>query len=312
VEKFTGTLTLDDGERVPVDLGLDEGFLSLRTQGNLIGIWPVKYCRVSRSARGAVILSLDGEKAVFEPQDPSGFATVAAHRFRSSTLADRISVVRDIATVEGSSSSVSPRSSESDRHASVRRMLGWTIGTVAVVLALVAAGWVLGWMGDDDPRQFGSPAFTVPPTIISPPPLFEQTVDEFATEWNLAAAAFGVPVQIRGVLVPGLFESQLTPYLTLQGRTGSDGTIASVILVIDPSGDTDDDRNALAALGVAIAVANPELTSEERGEVLAAMGLSVRSPDLGDLDGSLEVGDTAYSISYIAAFNALLFVINPA
>ena len=304
-------MTLDDGERVPVDLGLDEGFLSLRTEGNLIGVWPVKYCRVSRSARGVFMLSLDGEKVVFEPQDLSGFATAAAHRFRSSTLADRISVVRDIATVEGSNSSVSPRSTESDRHRSVGRLFRWTTGIVAVVLILAVAGLAVVWIGNDDPPQFGAQTLPVPPTIPSPPPLFQQTVDEFATEWNLAAAAFGVPVQIRGVLVPALFESQLTPYLTLQGRTGSDGTIASIILVIDPSGDTDDDRNALAALGVAIAVANPELTREQRGEVLAAMGLSVRSPDLADLDGSFEVGDTAYAISYIPAFNALLFVINP-
>ncbi len=312
METFSGTITLDDGERVPVDLGLDEGFLSLRTEGNLIGIWPVKYCRVSRSARGAFMLSLDGEKVVFEPQDLSGFATAAAHRFRSSTLADRISVVRDIGTVESSHSSVSPRSTEVDRDRSGRWLLRWTVGTVMVVLALAVGGLMLVWMGDDDPPQFGGQTFPVPPTVLSAPPLFGQTVDEFATEWNLAATAFGVPVQVRGVLIPGLFESQLTPYLTLQGRTGADGTIASIILVIDPSGDTDDDRNALAALGVAIAVANPELSREQRGEVLAAMGLNVRSPDLADLDGSFEVGDTSYSISYIAAFNALLFVINPA
>ena len=311
METFIGTITLDDGEQVPVELGLDEGFLSLRTEGNLIGVWPVKYCRVSRSARGAFMLSLDGEKVVFEPQDLSGFATVAAHQFRSSTLADRISVVRDIEILEGSNSSVSPRSTESDRHRSVRRLLRWAMGIVAVTLALVTVGFVVDWLGDEEPLQFGAQTFPVPATIVSPPPLFQQTVDEFATEWNLAAAAFGVPVQIRGVLVPGLFESQLTPYLTLQGRTGPDGTIASIILVIDPSGDPDDDRNALASLGVAIAVANPELTREQRGEVLAAMGLSVRSPDLVDLDGSFDVGDTAYSISYVAAFNALLFVINP-
>ncbi len=312
METFSGTITLDDGEQVPVDLGLDEGFLSLRTEGNLIGVWPVKYCRVSRSARGAFMLSLDGEKVVFEPQDLSGFATVAAHQFRSSTLADRISVVRDIAVVEGSSSSASSRSTESDRHRSVRRLLRWAMGILAVILALVMAGLVVVWLGDDEPPRFDAQTFAVPATVVSPPPLFQQSVDEFATEWNLAATAFGVPVQIRGVLVPGLFESQLTPYLTLQGRTGSDGTIASIMLVIDPSGDTDDDRNAVAALGVAIAVANPELTREQRGEVLAAMGLSVRSPELVDLDGSFDVSDTAYSISYVAAFNALLFVVNPA
>ena len=74
---------------------------------------------------------------------------------------------------------------------------------------------------------------------------------------------------------------------------------------------TDEDETALAALGVAIAVANPELTREERGEVLAAMGLSVRNPDLAGLDGDVRVGSNDYSLAYFAEFDALLFSIAP-
>lgn len=314
MDTFSGTLTLDDGARVPVDVGLDDENLVLRTDGREIGIWPIKYCRVSRSGGGAVILSLDGEKAVFEPEDVARFSTIAAQRFRASSLADRIEVIRDVPFADASGGPLPVRNGSSGAVVSSR------ILTVRhwVVVGLVAAGSLAGllalalWPEPDDVTQFAGTTITLPsPELMTPPPLFDQTLAEFTSEWNLTATAFGVPVQIRGALVPGQFESQLTRRLTLQGRTDADGTVGSLLLVIDPGGDTDEDETALAALGVAIAVANPELTREERGEVLAAMGLSVRNPDLAGLDGDVRVGSNDYSLAYFAEFDALLFSIAP-
>lgn len=310
VDTFSGTLTLDDGARVPVDLGLDGENLTLRTDGREIGSWPLKYCRVSRGGRGAMVLSLDGEKAVFEPEDFPRFSTVAAQRFRASSLADRIDVIRDVPPVERDDSVETGRHqpAEAGRRVRPRLKIIVSAGLALILLGVVA---VAVWVSDDATR-FAGTTLTVPTTVAPPPPFFDQTLGEFTTEWNLAATAFGVPVQIRGVLVPGQFESQLTRYLTLQGRTDADGTIASLVLVIDPSGDTDDDEIALSALGVAIAVANPELERDERGEVLASLGLSVRNPDLTGLDGEVDVGETTYSMTYFPSFNALLFSITPA
>lgn len=312
VDNFSGTLTLDDGARVPVDLGLDGENLTLRTDGREIGSWPLKYCRVSRGGRGAMMLSLDGEKAVFEPEDFPRFSAVAAQRFRASSLADRINVIRDLPSLE--------RDAPSDSWVHESAEVGRGVRLVPNLRLIVSAGVALMLLGvvaavvwtSNDTSEFAGATITVPTTVAPPPPFFEQTLPEFTTEWNLTAAAFGVPVQIRGVLVPGQFESQLTRYLTLQGRTDSDGTIASLVLVIDPSGDTEDDEIALSALGVAIAVANPELERTERGDVLAALGLSVRNPDLTGLDGEVNVGRSAYSMTYFASFNALLFSITPA
>lgn len=313
VDIFSGTLTLDDGARVPVDLGVDSENLMLRTEGRMIGTWPLKYCRVSRSGSGAVLLSVDGEKTVFEPDDLARFSTVAAQRFRASSLADRISVIRDVAVDRSGQGA-------GHDHAVGRpdRARWWLIPRwgLAVVAAVVVAGsglFAVSRLGaDDGPPDFAGTTITVASTAAPPPPLFSQSVEQFTNEWNLTATAFGVPVQIRGVLVPGQFESQLTPYLTLQGRTDADGTIGALALVIDPAGDTEDDRVALSAVGVAIAVANPELGRDERGELLADLGLSARDPDLTDLDGEVRSGATAYSITYFEAFEALLFTVGPA
>src|SRR5690606_30457115 len=135
-----GTLTLDDGARVPVDVGLDEENLVLRTDGREIGTWPIKYCRVSRSGGGAVILSLDGEKAVFEPEDVARFSTTAAQRFRASSLADRIEVIRDVPLADASGGPLPVRSGSSgavvpSRILTVRH---W------IVVGLVAAGSLAG------------------------------------------------------------------------------------------------------------------------------------------------------------------------
>lgn len=306
---FTGTLTLDDGARVPIDLGLDDENLTLRTEGQVIGIWPLKYCRVSRSGSGAVILSLDGEKAVFEPADSTRFSAVAAQRFRASPLADRIGVIRGIAEDEQRTGRDATGPDGSVRILSPRQ---WAIAA-AVAVGIVLLGLVAAfWPGPAETTV--SESTTIPGTSTAVPPvaLFDQTLDEFTTEWNLVATAFGVPVQIRGSLMAGQFESQITEYLTLQGRTDADGTVGSIVLVIDPSGDTEDDERALSALGVAIAVANPELAREERGEVLESMGLSVRNPDLEGLDGEAQVGGNLYTLAYFAEFNALLLSITPA
>lgn len=306
---FTGTLTLDDGARVPIDLGLDDENLTLRTEGQVIGIWPLKYCRVSRSGSGAVILSLDGEKAVFEPADTSLFSAAAAQRFRASPLADRIGVIRGIAEDEQRTRRDATGSDGSVRILSRRQ---WAIAT-AVAVGIVLVGLVAAfWPEPEETTDVESTTIPVTSTAAAPAALFDQTLDEFTTEWNLAAAAFGVPVQIRGALMAGQFESQITEHLTLQGRTDADGTVGSIVLVVDPSGDTEDDERALSALGVAIAVANPELDPEERGEVLESMGLSVRNPDLEGLDGEAQVGGNRYTLAYFADFNALVFSITQA
>ena len=306
---FTGTLTLDDGARVPIDLGLDVENLTLRTEGKVIGVWPLKYCRVARSGGGAVILSLDGEKAIFEPDESSRFSAAAAQRFRASSLADRIGVIRGIAE-DDQSAGRNPSGSESPGRLLSPRQWG-----MAVLLAagVVLVGTVSALWPESEPTvEVADSTITVPSTVTPPPGVFDQTLEEFTTEWNLAASAFGVPVQIRGALAAGQFESQLTGHLTLQGRTDADGTVGSIVLIVDPSGDSEDDERALSALGVAIAVANPELDSDERGDVLESLGLSVRDPELEGLDGDLQVGSNLYTLAYFVEFNALLLSISPA
>lgn len=308
MEIFSGTLILDDGARVPVELGFDDENLTVRTEGHQIGTWPIKYCRVSPSSRGAVLLSLDGEKAAFEPKDVASFSTAAAQRFRASSLSDRVNVIRNLPPTGSDAGDVRARGDRSWISFS-RRWIGLALGVVGLFVFAVVVIAVMS--ADDGP----TPDTTGLPGQISAeaaPFLFDQTVERFAQEWNLTATTFGVPVQIRGTLEPGVFESVLSRSLTLQGRTGADGTVQSLVLVIDPQGETSDDQLALSALGVAIALASPDLDREGRAAVLSDLGLDVRSPDLAGVNGETEVGAVRYMLTYYPAFKALLFTVEPA
>lgn len=313
-------MTLDDGEQVPVELALDEESLTLRTGGNLIGAWPVKYCRVSRSGRGAFLLSIDGEKVVFEPQALEEFAKTAAHRFRASTLADRIAVVRDLPTIESNQSrrARSPESEDRKDRPTVAGFLSglgipqWVIPAVTAVAVVLVVWSLISQDSEGDLPEFLGTSITVPSTAVPAPFIFDMDVEDFTSEWNLAASTFGVPLQIRGVLTPGQFESQIAPSVSLQGRTDADGTIASVVVVIDPNGETDDDQLALRTLNLIAAVASPQLDASGRAGLIEDLGLDVRNPQLAGLDGVEQVDGVEYSLSYIDEFQSLLFTVNEA
>lgn len=315
-------MTLDDGEQVPVELVLEPETLTLMTGGSLIGAWPVKYCRISRSGRGAFLLSIDGEKVVFEPSDWIAFASVAAQRFRASTLADRIGVVRDIPNADAPAGSRSRRRAEGRHQDSGERrgfmemvreidwaLPGWLIPTLTAVAVVLVVGTLISRSGGSTESTVTS-TLDLPSTLAPPPPLFEQSLAEFTSEWNVAATTFGVDARIRGVLTEGQFESQITPRVTLQGRTDGDGTVGSLVLVIDPNGSDDETQLAIRTLNLAIRMASPDLDAGGRAGVLADLGLDPSTPDFGSLDGVVDVGSVEYTLAFIREFGSVLFTAN--
>ncbi len=137
--------------------------------------------------------------------------------------------------------------------------------------------------------------------------MFSQTPAEFVAAWNATARSLGVDVPIRDQLNVGTFETPLTQYISLLGTTDEADTIASVVVVIDPSGDTDDDLLALATLGVAISVADPDIGPEGRRAILERLGLDPDRPELDRLEGEADYPQARYRIQYFPEFNSILF-----
>lgn len=312
-ELYAGTLTFEDGGTVPIDLEFDRETLGLSTEGNRVGAWPIKYCRVSRTGTGSFLLSIDGEKVVFAPDEADAFSLAAAQHFHASSLADRIDVIRGTGGRH-----------QADLHTAVRRApdgeeterpriaIDWrlmaTLVTVAVVA--IAVGLITLARTGDDSTGVEPGASPVTTTTVEPalPALFEQRPAEFVAAWNAAASELGVEALIREQLNVGTFETDLAPYVSLLGTTDeSDDSIASVVVVVDPSGDTEDDELALAVLGVAITVADPDATGSQRRAVLERLGLDVDRPDLTGLDGEAVYPGVRYTIQYFPEFSSLLF-----
>lgn len=316
-DRFAGKLTLPEDEIVFVDLEISPDSLTLRTEKVVIGTWPLKYCRVSKRSQSVYELSVDGEIVAFEPDDPRAFAVVAAQRFKSSSLADRINVVRSVDVTEEAPTPREPAGRERPTIqlpslAILRSPVVTGLALAVAVLALGTLVWTTFFSGDEGPDV---PVVDVTATSSEDPPVsaFQLQPSLFVVEWNQVASDFGADsLLIRNALPRGSFETALAPLITLQGTTDEQGRIRSIVLVADPSGDTDSDQLAIASWGIAMKVADPELTGPERRELLAELGLDIDRPELSGLDGETERNGIRYSMQYFAAFSSVLLNIAPA
>lgn len=312
-ERHGGKLTFEDGESVSIDLDFEGDILNLSTGGKPVGAWPIKYCRISRTGTGSFLLSIDGEKVVFTPIDVESFALAAAQRFHASSLADRIGVVREAVGSEPSPTArdveVVPEAGDS------APTINWrpVVALIAVVLVIGIAGAMALSGSGSDGLSFAplstSPAPVVTTAEPSLPPLFSQQPAQFVAAWNEVAVEFGVDALIVEQLPIGKFETQIAPFVSLSGTTDALDTIDSVVLFVDPTGGTEDDITALATLGVAIAVAEPELGPSGRRAILEQLGLDVNRPELDGLDGEATNQHARYTLQYYPEFNSLLFSI---
>ncbi len=312
-DRFSGKLTLPEQDVVAVDLEISPDALTLRADSVLIGTWPIKYCRVSKLDASSYRISVDGEIVSFEPEDARRFAIVAAQRFKASSLADRINVVRAVDVVDVEEDAEEPPQRKTPPvDLSVLRspLLGVVIAAVAVVLA---ASWMIRTVFADEPVTTTPVTLEGTATSAEAPAVsaFDLDPSLLVVEWNRVARDFGSDLLIRGALPRGSFDTQLAPLISLQGTTDQDGDVRSLVVVADPSGDADSDQMTIVTWGIALTVADPTLTETDRREILAEMGLDIRFPELGGLDGETTRNGIRYTMKYFQSFSSVLLTISP-
>jgi hypothetical protein len=150
-------------------------------------------------------------------------------------------------------------------------------------------------------------------TTVAPPPptAFDIPTPEFVSTWNDVGGDVAPALEFPSLLPTGAFESEFTPYLRASGVVGLDGELESLTLTVDPLGPTGSDALALQALGVMIAVVDPSIEPEQRASLLAALGLDVRNPQLGGIDGELETNGVRYRLFYDSEAVLLTFTADP-
>lgn len=179
-----------------------------------------------------------------------------------------------------------------------------TIVVVVIVLIIVSA-----FFGETEDSS-GAVAVTQAP-LPEPLPggqVFDGPPAGFVQEWNRVAGELAEVLEVDGA---SNGEAPLSAFARLEWSS-ENGLLSRYQVVIDPTGPPDADQEGLAALGVAIAVADPSLDGPARRDVLSSLGLDVSDPDLAGIDAETEVNGVRYGLRYLPSFQTLLFGVSPA
>lgn len=166
--------------------------------------------------------------------------------------------------------------------------------------------------GDTPPDDTGSTTPEALPIGAEGGTIFDRPSPEFVTTWDSAGGAIDAVLKFDGFPQLGPFEERFTPYLAMNGIVAPDGTLDQFTLEIDPTGPAEYDRIGIQALGVAIAIVDPERSPEGRASLLGELGLNVRQPLLEGIDGTAEAAGIAYTLFYDASASLLTMTVSSA
>ena len=294
-----GVLRLSGGASTAAEITLTESDLILTAGATDLGEWPLAVCSCRRRSLGEFELDLNGEVAGFLPDDPDAFGAVIAQRFRHIRLADRVDAVR-ADTSAAKEAQGGPDSGRWGMRSVGFGVLAAGVGGLVIFLSVLIVG--------------GTNEVTVPTvasvtttTILEIDSVFDLTPTQFSEQWNLTSARLNADLPVRGRLGPGSFESVLLEALTLQGTVDDEGTLSRIVVAGDPAADSDE--SIIAAWGVAIAVAEPDLSGEGRRDLLVRLGFDLSRRDLSNLDGEVEQAGIRYSLRYLPAFSSVIFTL---
>lgn len=140
-----------------------------------------------------------------------------------------------------------------------------------------------------------------------------MTGEEFIASWRdrmLGLTPNLVPAEV-GVGDAG-FGFTSGPFTRVDGSTDEAGIVRRIVLRGDPSGTVRDDRHILTAIGVMIALTEPDLPPEGRRELIEALGLDIGNPNVAELDGALVYRDNQYRLFWDSSERRIVFDIQPA
>ena len=217
----------------------------------------------------------------------------------------------------------------------VAAIAGVLVGLVALI-ALLAPGaieFIQNYEGDAAPpptlavteTTVVTPPTTVPEDVPVPDSststtlsaelaqsVFALPAPQFVARWDSAATIVDEVLEFDSNPIVGPFQEQFTPYLSFLGEVQPDGRLSGFSLVVDPAGPSEYDRIGIQALGVAVATVEPDRSPQGRAALIGELGLNVREPQLGGIDGSVESAGLQYTLVYDAETTLLTLTVAPA
>lgn len=204
--------------------------------------------------------------------------------------------------------------------------LGFVIIGVIVVVALAMCG---GEDEDASPAAAPTEAATalaeeaatgtptelseVEPTEVLTPPetqsvenvsVLAMSPGEFASRWDQAAAEFDMGQLAIGALdvsdgdAQNVFQEMLADNLVLMGTVLHSGELRDVLLMAQASTDDSENLQVIASWGILIASLSPELSTDERGEVLEELGVFGDRWTEDGYEATATRGDVRYQLTY--------------
>lgn len=115
-------------------------------------------------------------------------------------------------------------------------------------------------------------------------------VDEFKKRFNKAAQEFKSDMRIDNIKVESgavqdTFQYMLTSHLGIVGAVNKeDGNINSITIIGQGDGTVQSGLNIMVSMGILIATVNPELSPDERGNILKELGIIGDNVDILNLN----------------------------
>ena len=148
-------------------------------------------------------------------------------------------------------------------------------------------------------------------TVAAATSVFELSSGSFVERWDGVAQEVSGSLLIDRPLPAGSFGLGFTQFIGLEGVVDTDATLESYTVVVDPRGEPADDQLGIQALGLAINVAEPDLTGADLRDVLADLGLDVSNPLLEGLDGIVVRGAIEYHLRFESAGSLIKLTVGP-
>jgi hypothetical protein len=269
---FSAQLDMAD-ERRPVDvlITLDGRRVAMRAGDDTIGRWRRGECQFEQRGQGRYDFHAEGETLSLEVSDPTRFqrALMVVWQERRVILPWRL-----LAVTGG--------------------MVLAMVGAAALGLARPAP--------DASPEVNVSPPVSSSPVTSPPAPEVEGTsrppstpvvlepggpvsAESLVTRWNSVSPSTRLAVPAPGA-------TRLGTHLKVELADGAVTVEAAV------TGDADRDREAVAAMGMAIAVLDPDLPPSDRKDVLANLGLDLEGANPEPLDRTFAHRGVEYRLVY--------------
>lgn len=142
-------------------------------------------------------------------------------------------------------------------------------------------------------------------------------LDELQKRFNAAATEFQSDFKVNSLQeTEGEFQNtyqyQFTNRLGLLGTINKDNHLIKEVTILGQGdGTLKSGMDLMASMGIVIAATNPEISKDDRGNILKELGLLDKSTDINDIDKSTVRNNVRYHIMSIPSVGIMFIASNP-